>query len=1493
MMREDQPGDKRLVAYVVGEVEADGLRAHLRQGLPEYMVPQAIVALERLPLNANGKVDRKALPVPEYAAGADRYVAPRTPAEEVLAGIWAEVLRLERVGVEESFFELGGHSLLAVRVMSRVRALSGVELPLRAFFEGPTVAALAGRVEEMRRAGLAAVLPPVVPTERTGAPPLSFAQQRLWFLEQLGNLGSTYHVPMRLRMRGELDRGALARSLDRIVARHEVLRTSFPTVDGEPVQHIAPVEESAFRLVEHDLRGSADADDELRRLVQDEGTAPFDLEHGPLVRGRLVRMAADEHVLLLTMHHIVSDGWSMGVLRRELGVLYAAFARGEPDPLPPLPVQYADYAVWHRGLVEGEVLQRQAEYWRETLAGAPELLELPTDHARPAKQDFAGASVNVELGEALAAALKTLGQRHGTTLFMTLLAGWAAVLARLSGQDEVVVGTPTANRGWSEIEGLIGFFVNTLPLRVDLSGSPRVAELLERVKERALGAQQHQDIPFEQVVEHVRPTRSLAHGPVFQVMFAWQNAQGESLELPGLALGPLYPAASGGPPSQGNARYDLSLALREEGGRITGTVEYATALFGRATVERHVGYLRRLLEEMAADEAKPVDRLALLSAAERRTVVEEWNATGAAYPADACIHELFEARVKQAPGAVAVSFEGERLTYGELNAWANQVAHHLRAMGVGPEVRVAVGVRRGLETVVALLAVLKAGGGYVPLDVGHPEDRIRYALHDSAPAALLTGGPLVGRFAGTGVPLVDVGDRAAWGEHPASDPDGAEVAVGPEHLAYVIYTSGSTGLPKGVLVRHGSLVNLLAVARAEYGVGPGDVLPALASSAFDISLFELLLPLISGAETRLVMPQRVMDARALVSEIADATLLHAVPALMREIVQVERRARRLGRVRCTFVGGDQVPADLLPEMSAAFPAARTSVLYGPTETTILASAHQVPADGVVAGHPIGRPLGNVRLYVCDARGEPQPVGVAGELLIGGTGVARGYLGRPALTAERFVPDPFSAVPGARLYRSGDRARWKESGVLDFLGRADFQVKIRGFRIELGEIEARLRQHPAVRQAVVLAREDVPGRKRLVAYVVGEAPADALKGYLEARLPGYMVPGAYVRLEALPLTSNGKLDRKALPAPEGDAFARRGKEPPGIMTEQVLAEIWAEVLGVEWVGRRDHFFDLGGHSLLAVRLVNRMREALNPAATVEDVFAYPMLYQLAARLQESGAWFGPTRAIPVRETGSERPLFLVHDTMGIVYYGQLLRPHLDPEIPVYALPGPLNDTDEPDSAEDLITRLVRMITEVQPEGPYRLAGWSAGGVFAYAVAERLVGTGRAVEFVGLLDTAYPTPKRTLETPLERQISVLEVLARDSGETRATAEAIVALRVDANGLDMADFIAECKARALLPESVTVARAEQVQRRITLLQNSHGEFVPGPLPVSVHLFSSDDAERTGDPRRGWQDMPGGAPFRLVRIPGEHHTMWTKGNVEAVGAAISVAVRSSAGGG
>jgi amino acid adenylation domain-containing protein len=1240
LVREDTPGEKRLVAYVAGDetAAADVLRGHLSERLPEYMVPAAYVRLETLPLTPNGKVDRRALPAPEGDAFPARgYEAPSGRMEQAVAAIWAELLGVERVGRRDHFFELGGHSLLAVRVVSRVRQALGVETSPRDVFERPVLADFARGLQTAARADATAI----TPVERSGPLPLSFAQQRLWFLEQFGNLGSTYHIPMRLRLRGELDRGALVRALDRVVARHEALRTSFPTVDGEPVQHIAPVEESGFRLVEHDRRALADAEDELRRLVQVEAGAPFDLAQGPLVRGRLVRMAADDNVLLLTMHHIVADGWSTGVLFRELAALYTAFTRGEPDPLPPLPVQYADYAVWHRRWVEGPVLEAQAEYWTETLAGAPELLELPTDHPRPAKQDFTGGSVDLELDEALTAALKTLGQRHGTTLYMTLLAGWAAVLARLSGQDDVVVGTPSANRARPEVEELIGFFVNTLPVRVDLSGTPTVAEALGRVKERALEAQRNQDIPFEQVVERVRPTRSLTHTPLFQVMFAWQNAPGGSLELPGLALSPLDSLDSGDS-SQVSAKFDLSLGLWEDDGRIVGSLEYATALFDRATVERHVGYLRRVLEEMAVDDAKPLERLELLSAAERRTVVEEWNATAAAFPAGECIHQLFEAQVARTPGAEAVSFEGDRLTYAELNARANRLAHHLRALGVGPDARVAICVERGPEMVAALLAILKAGGAYVPLDPAYPADRLRYMLEDSAPVALVTQSSLAGTFAGLDVPAVELdAPEPAWAELPETN---VGVRAHPGHLAYVIYTSGSTGRPKGVMVEHRSLVNHTAWQAAAFGIGAGDTVLQRTSISFDASVWELWTPLATGARMLLLPSAVTKDPGAIARVIAEAgvTVAQFVPTLLQAVLGALPTGASLP-CRILFCGGEPLSAALVEEARAAG-VGEVVNLYGPTEATIDSTSHVCAPDGRAPA--IGKPIANARIYVLDARGAPVPVGVAGELYVGGAGVTRGYLGRAGLTAERFVPDPFSAEGGARLYRTGDLGRWKESAgvrecvsaevnpgsdysrtdalthsrtaVLEFLGRTDFQVKIRGFRIELGEIEAALRSHGAVRDALVLAREDAPGDRRLVAYYLADEPVavESLKARLAERLPEHMVPAAYVWMEEYPRTPNGKTDRGALPAPGSDAFAVRGYEAPAGETEEAVAAIWADLLGVERVGRHDHFFQLGGNSLLATRLVFRINREMDVEISVSDVFEKPEFSLLAQHVLDA-------------------------------------------------------------------------------------------------------------------------------------------------------------------------------------------------------------------------------------------------------------------------------------
>ncbi|HET7460394.1 MAG TPA: amino acid adenylation domain-containing protein [Longimicrobium sp.] len=1264
---QDEAGNRRLVAYVVGGVEAESLREHLRQKLPDYMVPAAFVPLERLPLTPSGKLDRRALPAPELARAEERYVAPRTLVEEVLAEIWAEMLRLERVGVTESFFELGGHSLLATRVVSRVRQVFGVEVPLRALFEGPTVAELAERVEEIRRAG-APALPPVVPAERTGALPLSFAQERLWFIDRLEPGSAVYNLPVARRLEGALDQAALERALGEIVRRHEALRTVFAEADGSPVQVIAPF--GGFALPVEDLSGLAEADREaaVRRRAGEEAARPFDLSAGPLFRAALLRLGEEDHLLLLSMHHVVSDGWSMGVLFRELSALYAAYREGRESPLPELAVQYADYAVWQRGQLAGEVLDRQLAYWRERLSGAPELLELPTDRPRPAVQTYRGATVPVELPPELLERLQALGRREGATLYMTLLAAFQVLLGKYAGSEDVVVGSPIAGRTRGEVEELIGFFVNTLVLRTDLSGDPSFRELLGRVREATLDAYAHQELPFEKLVVELQPERSLSHSPLFQALFALQNAAIGGGALPGLKVGGIGAGVE-------SAKFDLSLTLAATPQGLRGGLNYSTDLFERASVERMLGHLERVLEQVAADADVRLSRLDLLGGAERARVLEEWNRTERE-SSDPPAHALFAEWARRAPEAVALLHGTEAVTYGALDRRAAVLARQLRDVGVGPETPVGLCMERTPELLVGVLGIWKAGGAYVPLDPGYPAERLGWIIADAALPVVVATGDTAGVLPEHGATLVRVDqlpETEAAPEVPASDTG----------LAYVIYTSGSTGKPKGVLVQHGSLSNLLAATREAFGVGEGDVMPALASYAFDIWLFEALLPLTSGGAVRLVGRERVLDVPALVTEIADATLVHAVPALMRQLVQAERETPRFTRLRRAFVGGDRVAADLLAEMREALPGAETHVLYGPTEGTILASTHPVPAYGIVAGHPIGRPLGNVRLYVCDGLGSPQPAGVPGELLIGGAGVARGYLGRAGLTAERFVPDPFGTEPGARLYRTGDRARWRTDGTLEYLGRLDGQVKVRGFRIEPGEIEAVLRGHERVTECVVVAREDVPGDRRLVAYVAGGVEADELREHLRGTLPEYMLPSAFVFLEALPLTPNGKLDRKALPAPDfGSAEDRY--VAPRTPTEEVLAGIWAEVLRLERVGVEESFFDLGGHSLLATRVVSRVSAVFGVELPLRALFEGPTVAELAVRVEEMRRAGLPVLppVVPTERTGA-LPLSFAQERLWFL-------DRLEPGSATYNIPTALRLTgalDEP-ALERSLSEIVR-------------------------------------------------------------------------------------------------------------------------------------------------------------------------------------------------------------
>jgi amino acid adenylation domain-containing protein len=1204
-VREGEAGDPRLVAYYVGERTGTAeLRAHLAERLPEYMVPAAFVHMDALPVNPNGKLDRKALPEPEYAPDEETYVAPRTPVEEVLAGIWAEVLGVERLGVHDEFFGLGGHSLLATRVVSRVREVFGVELPLRALFEGPTVAKLARAVEDERRGELPP-LPPVVPVQRTEPPLLSFAQERLWFLDQLEAGSAFYNLPFALRLRGALDVDALERSLGEIVRRHDALRTVFRERDGTPVQVIAPF--GGFRLTRKDLSplSPETREAEVQRELVAEGTArPFDLSVGPLFRAALLRLDAEEHVLLLSQHHIVSDGWSMGVLYRELAALYEAYRDGGESPLPELAVQYADYAVWQREQLEGAALDRQLAYWRERLAGAPELLELPTDHPRPPVQTYRGATVPVELAPTLLERLQALGRSEGATLYMTLLSAFQVLLSKYSGSEDVVVGSPIAGRTRREVEELIGFFVNTLVLRTDLSGDPSFREVLGRVRDVTLGAYEHQEVPFERLVAELQPERTLSHAPLFQVLFTLQTAGGGGAAVPGLSVSAVEA-------ERASAKFDLSLVLTPTSRGLRGGLTYSTDLFERGTVDRMLSHLERVLEQVAANADVRLSRLALAAPEERTRVVGEWNRTERPFPREACIHQLFQAQAVRTPDAVALVWGAEEMTYRELDARANQLAHHLAGLGVGPESRVGLRLERSLENVVATLGVLKAGGCCVPVDTSYPAERMELMLADSGARVLLSRSELVPAETGRSLHVVCLDQAAeAVAGRPAHPPRNGASA---ENLAYVFYTSGSTGRPKGVMMAHREVVQYASCLPETMPMGPGDRVAQASNASFDAAVFEIWGALLNGA-TLVGIDRDVLLSAPLLGQALRGqgiTHLYQTAALfnqhVREQVDVYAGLRQL------VFGAEAVGTESVRRMLREGKPARVLHEYGPTEATVwctLEIVEEVAEDAATVS--IGRPIPNARGYVLDLAGEPLPVGVPGELCIGGDGVVRGYLGRPGLTAERFVPDPFAAEPGGRMYRTGDRARWKAEGKLEFMGRLDDQVKIRGFRIEPGEVEAAMAAYPGVRHVRVTMREDQPGDKRLVAYVVGDMDMDGLRAHLRQGLPEYMVPRAIVALDQLPLTPNGKVDRKALPVPEYAADADR-YVAPRTPVEEMLAGIWAEVLRLERVGVEETFFELGGHSLLAMRVVSRIRELCGVELPLRVLFEGPTIAEMARRV----------------------------------------------------------------------------------------------------------------------------------------------------------------------------------------------------------------------------------------------------------------------------------------
>jgi amino acid adenylation domain-containing protein/FkbM family methyltransferase len=1227
------------------------LRRYLKEKLPDYMVPSAFVLLDELPLTNNGKVNRRALPAPEDvdAPGERVVTAPRTPVEELLVGIWSEVLKVKQVSIEENFFELGGHSLLATQLMSRVRTAFGIEIPLRTLFAAPTVAELGQQIEFVIRSGAGAQSPPILPVSREQSLPLSFAQQRLWFIDQLAQGSSSYNHTAALRLNGQLNIEALEYTFSEIVRRHETLRTTFEAVDGQPRQIIHSARSFSLPVTDFSHLAAAERESTVREMAAEELQHLFDLRRGPLLRVRLLGLSETEHVVLFTAHHIVTDGWSLGVLVKEVATLYSAYLEDLPSPLPELAIQYADFAHWQREWLQGEVLEEQLSYWRERLAGAPALLELPTDRARPAVQSFRGAHYSFSVPAELTGELQQLSRREGVTLFMTLLAAFQTLLWRYSGEQDIVVGADVANRNRQETEGLIGFFVNMLVLRTRVAGEESFAELLRQVREVCLGGYAHQDVPFEKLVEELQPERSMSHTPLFQVVFVLQNAPVGELELPGLQLSSVevdHPIA----------KFDLTLLMEEREGQLGATLEYNTDLFDVETIERMSRHLLTLLQAVVALNPQPrLSDLPLLTEGERGQLLSQWNSIEAVYPVESCMHELFEAQASSFPDAVALVVEQEQISYGDLNRRANQLAHYLGSLGVGPDVLIGLLMERSIDMLVGILGILKAGGAYLPLDPSYPPDRLNFMLEDARVQVLLTQENLVGAISPDSAYQMVCFERDA--EKIAQQDTGNPVSeVTTDNLAYVIYTSGSTGAPKGVQITHANVARLLAATNSDFEFGANDIWTLFHSYAFDFSVWEIWGALAFGGQLVIVPFITSRSPEAFYKLLAErkVTILNQTPSAFRQLMLAEESlisppgtAPELS-LRVVIFGGEALEVASLRRWLQRHGDQHPQLInmYGITETTVHVTYRRLlekDIEGAIGGSVVGQPLSDLTTYVLDERMEVVPVGVAGELYVGGAGLARGYLHRPELTAERFVPDPYGARAGARLYRTGDVVRYR-GGELDFVGRRDEQVKVRGFRIELGEIEAVLEQHAAVAQCVVNLLETESGDKRLVAYVVsneiGAVNGDGnthpltekLRSYLAERLPGYMVPSAFVELRELPLTENGKLDRKKLPAPDGDRPEQLQEYiEAGTPVEEILCGVWREILSVERVGIKDDFFELGGHSLLATQLISRMRDAFGVEVPLRQLFLAPTIAGLARHIEEareSGQEIQPQTIVPV-------------------------------------------------------------------------------------------------------------------------------------------------------------------------------------------------------------------------------------------------------------------------
>ncbi|WP_261703175.1 amino acid adenylation domain-containing protein [Streptomyces rhizosphaerihabitans] len=1482
----DVDGERELVGYVVparGDAHGDApdepmLRSRLSELLPAYMVPVAFVTMDELPMTVNGKLDRAALPkpdrrLPESSNGRGSRptdgAAPRSLREELLCELFAQVLNRPSVNSDDDFFALGGHSLMAIRLVNRIRASVGLEVAVKDLFEARTPAALAaaGATDSSR--------PALRPRPRGSRSPLSYAQQRLWFLQQVHAGSPAYHIPHALHLTGRVDTEALGAALRDVVLRHEVLRTVYPEQDGTPYQHILPPDELGTPLsVSHTTP------DRLDTRVTNAARAAFDLAADLPLRAELFVQDEEKSVLLLVLHHIAGDGWSLEPLVGDLARAYTARLSGRAPDWEPLPVQYADYAGWQQELLGDEDapaarLSRQLGFWTEALRDSPEELDLPFDRPRPTAADFSGDLVGIDLDEDLHRAISQLARTTGTTVNMVLQAAVAGLLTRLGAGTDLPIGTAVAGRTDDALSNLVGFFVNSLVLRADTSGDPSFVELLQRIRAVSLAAFDNEDLPFERLVETLNPTRSAARHPLFQVMVASQNSMPDDFGLPGLSV-------DARPVSGGTAKFDLSFKFDErrdlEGNvlGIGGGLEFSTALFDRATAEAMVGRLVTLLRAACAEPGSRLSQADLLSGEERR-LLAEWNDTAQAPAVLPDTAAMVERQAGLTPDAVALVQRNTRWTYRELDERANQFAHRLGELGVSAESRVALCLSRGPEAVAAILGIWKAGAAYVPLDPEHPAERRSFMFADSGASVLLTETDLAGDFdlpATAHVLRVDSDERLR-----TAAPDRPAIVARASGLAYIIYTSGSTGTPKSVMIEHRGVVSRLRDVVDRFRLTPGDISLQITALGFDPSVRELFAPLSVGATVALLPPEGARDPRTVIGEVRTArpsVILFIVPSLLEAVLAEGADPAVFSCLRLVATGGEALRA---PEAEALLESWGCEVMnqYGPTENTMMSCVHAVRPEDLRTRIPVGRPLSGTRVYVLDEHLNPVPPGVTGEVYLAGVGVGRGYLGRAGLTSAHFVADPFGP-PGERMYRSGDLARRLRDGSLDFIGRADGQVKLRGFRIELGEIEEVLAEHPAVSRAAVIVREDQPGDRRLAAYVVpaGDSPVPGpgeLRDHLSGRLPDYMVPAAYVEMETLPLRGNGKLNRSLLPRPSltGTVGSRAPRHP----REEVMCGLFAEVLGVPHVGIDDDFFQLGGHSLLAARLISRVRTTLGLELSMRSFFEAPTVAGLAERAGVDSGADALEVVLPLRTGGDLPPLFCIHPGGGLAWSYSSFMKYVPPGMPFYGIQarGLLHPDDMPATVEEMAAAYVAEIRRIQPEGPYHLLGWSFGGIVAFDMATRLQADGAEIGLLAMLD-CYPGVPDHYRVDEQNMVAALLDPSRPGVVPQAGSKEISGvlelLKQDTGAL------------ASLDEDQLVALLTAMSHNRHIVK----DHVPGRFDGDLLFFLATEGRNEGAPMPDvWEQYVSGA-VRWHAVDSTHTAMNQPGSLAQMGPVLAAAL-------